>query len=76
MALARESFGEELAKVAEAQNGDLDGLGLEVLGAELRLIVGWLGGVERADAERGGFLEREMEGKGGKIDYGVLLRLK
>jgi hypothetical protein len=65
VALATKSFGEELAKVAEAQNGDLEGLGLEVLGAELKLIVVlWLGGVERADAERGGFLEREREGRG------------
>lgn len=50
MALARESFGEELAEVSVAQNGDFEGLGFEVLGAEVRLVVVRLGGVDRTDA--------------------------
>lgn len=71
MALARESFGEELAEVSEAQNGDFEGLGFEVLGAEVRLVVVRLGGVDRTDAES--IFERDMEreGRGGRGGKGM-----
>lgn len=64
MALARESFGEKLTEVAEAQNGDFEGLGFDVLGAEVRLVVVRLGGVDGAYAEAESIFERGVEREG------------
>lgn len=64
MALARESFGEKLTEVAEAQNGDFEGLGFEVLGAEVRLVVVRLGGVDGSYAEAESIFESRLEREG------------
>lgn len=47
--VAGEGLGEELAEVAEANDGDFEGIALHVLGAEVGFIVEGLGGVDCAD---------------------------
>lgn len=59
VALGEEGLGEELAEVAEAEDGDLQGGGLVEVGSELGLVVVRLGGVEGPDAE--GQLEAAAE---------------
>lgn len=59
VALGDEGLGEELAEVAEAEDGDLQGGGLVEVGSELGLVVVRLGGVEGPDAE--GLLEAAAE---------------
>lgn len=46
--VASEGFAQELPEVAEADDGDFQGGGSQVLGLELGLVVEWLGGVDGA----------------------------
>lgn len=47
--VAGEGLGEELAEVAEANDGDFEGRALHVLGVEVGFVVEGLGGVDCAD---------------------------
>lgn len=47
--MAGEGLGEELAEVAEANDGDFEGRALHVLGVEVGFVVEGLGGVDCAD---------------------------
>ncbi|KAL4282222.1 hypothetical protein GQ457_03G042230 [Hibiscus cannabinus] len=58
--VAEEGFGEELAEVTEADNGDLEGRGLDVAGFEMGFVVERLSGVDAVDLEG-----REVGGFGG-----------
>lgn len=61
VALGDEGLGEELAKFAEPEDGNLQGGGFVEMGSELGLVVVRLGGVEGPDAE--GLLAAEEIGR-------------
>lgn len=54
VALGDEGLGEELAIVAESDNGDLEHVGVVELGGDFGLVVVELGSVERLDFQRPG----------------------